>query len=115
MEIQLHGWKEFQQKMRKMPKHLNSELTNAIKKSALLIEAESKPLTPVDTGRLRGSIKSDIKKLEAKIAPHVNYSVYVHQGTRYMKGRPFLKQGMEKAMPQIKRWFKNGISIALRK
>ena len=51
-------------------------------RSALTVEAESKQLAPVDTGRLRASIKTEVEPLKATIAPTVHYGAYVEFGTR---------------------------------
>lgn len=64
---------------------------------ALLTERFSKIASPIDTGRMRSSISTDIGNLQAKISPHVEYAIYVHEGTRYMKARPFLSIGYSQA------------------
>lgn len=55
---------------------------------------------PVDTGNLRASITYEIARdgasggLSARIGTNVPYAVYVHEGTRYMPARPFLREGL---------------------
>ena len=90
-------------------------ITDAIKKSALLIESKAKPITPVDTGRLRSSITSAITPMEAIVAPHTEYAIFVHEGTRYMGPRPFMEIGAEKAFPEIRKVFEDAINIILSK
>lgn len=72
-------------------------LQKSITKFAFMTEAESKKVTPVDTGRLRASINTSLYPLRAVVAPHTNYAVFVHEGTRKMKARPFMKWGVEAA------------------
>jgi len=74
-----------------------TEFQRAISLAGRKIEAESKKVTPVDRGRLRASIRADIGRLQAIVAPHTEYAVFVHEGTSRMKGRPFMKQGTDKA------------------
>lgn len=64
---------------------------------AFLTERFAKISSPIDTGRLRASIVTDIGNMQAKIGPHVDYAIYVHEGTRYMKARPFLSIGYSQA------------------
>ena len=90
-------------------------MSKAVKKSAFLIEAESKPVTPVDTGRLRASISSQIMPLTATIAPHTDYAIYVHEGTYKMRERPFMGWGTEKAKPHIERFFEQAVKTAILK
>jgi len=66
-----------------------------IERFAFGIERESKIKSPVDTGLMRGSIATNIGNLEARIGPHTFYSIFVHEGTRFMKGRPFLRWGAD--------------------
>jgi HK97 gp10 family phage protein len=54
------------------------------------IEEEAKNRAPVDTGRLRASIKADVKGLEANIGSDVYYASYVHDGTYEIEPQPFL-------------------------
>jgi HK97 gp10 family phage protein len=75
--------------------NFKSAIGSAIRKSALLIEGQSKINSPVDTGRMRSSIFSDIEPMKATIMPTVDYAVYVHEGTKYMKARPFLRDAVK--------------------
>lgn len=73
-------------------------MQNTVSRIGFMVEAESKKITPVKTGRLRASITTDIGHLRAKIAPHTDYAGFVHWGTRYMKARPFMIWGFEATM-----------------
>ena len=59
----------------------------------------------VDTSYLRGSIHYKVKKSEKKviIGTNTEYSVYVHEGTRKMRKRPFLKDGVYQNISGIRR------------
>lgn len=65
-------------------------------------ETAAKARCPVDTGRLRGSInwriEVDSQGVVAIIGTNVEYAIYVHEGTRYMAGRPFLLEGLRQAL-----------------
>lgn len=56
-----------------------------------------KQLSPVDTGLMRSRINQTIfatpSNLRGIVETGVFYSIYVHEGTRYMRARPFLEQG----------------------
>jgi hypothetical protein len=95
---------------------LLGKLKDAIWGYGLLVERESKlsateliynqPSSPnyVRTGRLRSTIATSMgiqdKGLSSIIQPNVEYAVYVHEGTRYMMSRPFMKIGADKASDQ---------------
>ena len=63
--------------------------------SANNIEKQAKNITPVDTGRLRASIKADVRELEANIGTDVEYARFVHDGTYKMEARPFLYEAAD--------------------
>ena len=65
------------------------------------VEAQAKRDCPVDTGRLRASITTEVfatgTDLGVRVGSNVNYASYVHDGTRYMRGRPFLLRALDAA------------------
>ena len=91
------------------------------------IERESKLVTPVDTGRLRSSIGGGtfsgkgsrtggsfpvgegikIGDYQASIGPTVMYAPFVH------KREPFMKIGLDQALPAIKSFARQEIADAL--
>jgi len=62
------------------------------------IAARSKHNAPVDTGRLRTGIHWRIEKtpgnVKGIIEDPVKYAPYVHEGTRRMKARPFVRNAI---------------------
>lgn len=63
---------------------------------AFSVERYAKQLTPVSSGHLRRSINtspSTYFELVAIVSTNTNYAIYVHDGTKYMRGRPFMKYG----------------------
>lgn len=99
----------------KAPKLVKSALGAILKKSSFLVERESKKLTPVDTGRLRASIFTTILPFKAIVQPKTNYAIFVHEGTKFMRGRPFMQQGLDKAKSQIDRIINKEINQVLKK
>lgn len=96
-----------------LPAHIRNAIGVAINKSAYLVERESKLETPVDTGRMRASIFSDIQPTVARVSPYVNYATFVHEGTRYIKANPFMKRGMDNAQSGIQGFFDDEIDRAI--
>ncbi len=85
-----------------MPSFLKRE----INRLAFSIERFAKQLTPVGTpestgrkgykgGRLRASIFTSPAKfgLQAVVSTNTSYAIYVHEGTKYMRARPFMTMG----------------------
>ena len=96
-------------KLMATPVLINSALKRAVRKSALLVERYSKMRSPVDTGRLRSSIRTRIDDFTATVSPTVNYAIFIHDGTRNMRARPFMTQGAEDATTEIRSVFNREI------
>jgi HK97 gp10 family phage protein len=86
----------------------------AIKTMAFLVEREAKQVTPVDTGRLRASIGVDLGNLQARIAPNTDYAGFVHEGTKFMHARPYMKWGLEKAEPKFSDLMKGQVEAEIK-
>lgn len=76
----------------KLAKKLSKELIHGpleagIKKITLLLDRFVKESTPVDTGRLRASIHSNIQPLYGSVGTIVQYAPYVEYGTQKMEAR----------------------------
>lgn len=60
----------------------------------------------VDTGKLFDSITAAVKKasqnvVSVEVGTDVPYAPYVHDGTRKLKGRPFITDGLEAAKTDL--------------
>ena len=116
--IRIENINEIKSAFQKYPIKMEREIGIAIKKSVFEVEREAKPITPVDTGRLRSSILVDtLTKTRATISPHTEYALTVHEGLGYGRNsrpRRFMKEGADKAMDNINRYFKEAINNALK-
>ncbi len=60
---------------------------------------------PVDKGKLRASIELEMRDEGGPVAyvgSNVEYAVYVHQGTRRTRSRPFLLQALNDVMSRAR-------------
>lgn len=115
MNITIKNLAKFQKALGKFPQHSVQAIQDAFKKSVHQVIRETAPLTPIDTGRLVGSIGSQdgegifqIEKDRALVGTHVKYAVYVHEGhQRHRLGqRKFLEQGLKNSKSKIQGFFK---------
>lgn len=68
----------------------------------MLVERYAKPPTPVRTGHLRRSVRGRVlSPTTGEVGTDVPYAPFVHDGTRFMAGRPFLTDGLNAALPTI--------------
>ena len=97
----------------KSPGLMTKNLNLAIRKTMLYIEAKSKINTPVKTARLRNSHRSLFSNLRGEVGTHTDYDIYVHNGTRYMQARPYLKDAAEESQNTIDSNFKSAVQNTL--
>lgn len=71
---------------------IQEPVNEGIKKLAVWMVKTVKVSTPVDTGRLRSSVSSQVYGSTAKIGTNVQYAQYVEYGTRYIEPR-YVKEG----------------------
>lgn len=90
VKVQIKNLDEIKAAFKLAPALMAKELDKAIAKSIFAIQGESMVNTPVDTGRLRASHQTLFAPLRGVLDVTAYYGVFVHEGTRYMKARPFL-------------------------
>lgn len=73
----------------------------ALLAGALKLQRLAQKKSPVDTGFLRASHSSNETEDGAEMVVSAEYAVYVHEGTRYMRGREWISGAIDEGMPQI--------------
>ena len=76
-------------------------LQQNIEKAALTLEKNAKQNCPVDTGKLRASITTEVGNLEAEVGTNVEYAPYVEFGTSKQSAQPFMRPALDKAITQL--------------
>lgn len=69
-----------------------------ISRRAIQVQTAAKRSVPVDTGRLRSSISWHLRiglgGLYAEVGSDVSYAIYLEMGTRFIRGRAFLRNAL---------------------
>ncbi|NYE07284.1 HK97 gp10 family phage protein [Bacillus niacini] len=96
--------------LRQIEKDQEKAAKKAVSQSAYLLEAQAKALAPVDTGYLRGSIKTHIKDggLSAEVISHAEYSLFVEYGTSKQEAQQFMTPAYFKAKEHFERLIERG-------
>lgn len=97
----------------KSPLLMMRELNAAIQRSVLTIGRDSRLLTPVRTGRLRASTYERFSNLRGEVGTNTEYDVFVHEGTRFMRGRPYLRRSVEMNDQSIQSYFTDAVQKVL--
>lgn len=77
------------------PRLMTKNLNFAIKRSIFNIKKFSQRFTPVDTGRLRASHYTAFGNLKGEVGTNTDYDIFVHEGTRFMTARPYMRTSVE--------------------
>ena len=80
----------------------NRTMLNAIGNAAV---SHIKPLTPVDTSALIGSITHSSNDKSVRIGSSLvseMYPIYVHEGTYKMTGRPYIRDGVMRNLGNLR-------------
>lgn len=118
LDVQISGLTNLRKRFDGLPEKSKKLVRDALMKAGYLVEGASKKEAPVGTpesthrrgytgGRMRASIKVSDSLLNrvnpaVVISPHTHYARYVHDGTRYMKARPFMTKGYESSKAKIR-------------
>lgn len=81
VKVEIPGLDKLVAALKKYPSIAAPILDKAIKKSIYDVQAKTIPLTPIKTGRLRGSFQVGFSALAAVLKPSVTYALFVHEGT----------------------------------
>lgn len=97
----------------KAPTLMAKNLNIAIQKSIFLIKGKSQQNTPVLTGRLRASTYTMFGNLKGEVGTNTNYDIFVHEGTRFMQARPYLRTAVESSNSDVDRYFTEAVDKTL--
>lgn len=119
IKITIQGADKIRDAFAKYPDTVGPHLRDASTKSAFLVEGAAKKRSPVDTGRMRASIATSLgiadRGISSIVQTNVHYAIYVHEGTRRMKKREFMRLGAESVTGQIGDVYETEIGKAMQK
>lgn len=82
--------------------NLQQRMENRIEAAMRIVQREAMRESPVDTGKLRQSIRfQKVAPMTGEVEVTADYGVYVHEGTRYFSGNPFMDRAIVTAQPKI--------------
>lgn len=100
--------RELKRAMQRLLKDNREGLKMAMGAAGLDMQNEAKETSPVDTGRLRQSIRMESINdgLGAKISTNVVYAVYQNNGTSRISGKRFMEKGFAAGVSRLIRTLK---------
>ena len=113
ISIKITNLSEIKAAFGRAPGLMTKELNEAIAKTTLFIRAKSQINTPVDTGRLRASTYTLFGNLKGEVGTNTNYDIFVHNGTKFMKARPYLLDAVNDSNTQVDKFFLDAVDNVL--
>lgn len=81
----------------------DQDIRRALEQCGALWETDAKKITPVDTGRLRNSIEHHQEGDDTMVVQtNVEYAIYVHEGARGRRVRPFIRASGQQDVQRFK-------------
>lgn len=113
VNIRITNIEEIRYAFRQAPRLMNNELKDALTKSAINLEGISIMNSPVKTGYLRASHEFKVDgmglDMKATIGPTADYAVFVHEGTRFQRSQPFLRDAAESSLLETSDYFQEAV------
>lgn len=113
VDIKITNLPQIRAAFSRAPLLMAQELDKAIQLTVLNIQRKSMINTPVLTGRLRASTSSKFSHLRGEVGTHTNYDIFVHEGTRFMPARPYLRDAVEEANIETNKMFQSAVQSVL--
>lgn len=114
VKIKITNLAEIRAAFAKAPRVMTVNLQKAIQRSVLRIGAQSRRNTPVLTGRLRASHYERFSAaLSGEVGTNATYDKFVHEGTRFMRGRPYLRLAVQSEQTAVDNEFKIAVQDTL--
>lgn len=112
---------QIQKAFKQAPDLMSAELNDAIKKSLFAIQSETILNVHPDRGIniITGGLLAATERpptftmLKGVYDINISYAIFVHQGTRFMKARPFLKNAAESKNKAINSFFTAAVNNVL--
>jgi HK97 gp10 family phage protein len=93
LSVEVRGVDSLVDRIRMLRPRVRRATEAAVKDAGQALETGMKSLVPVDTGRLRDSIRHEVEGTTAKAGPglEVDYAIFVEFGTSRMAAQPYIR------------------------
>jgi len=127
ISIEIKNGDKIMRAFKQAPEKMSRGIQDSILKVAVFTSGEVKKVittgedmwkSPIDTGAMRRGVQmSQTGKFKAIIKPSrmTPYALFVHEGTRFMKARPFFDVTAKRHKDPITRFFFNEIEAITKK
>ncbi len=95
----------------KVTEETREAVRDVIRAGAFQVQRHARRVVPVDTGRLRDSIRpKELNELQWEVRTGTEYAIYVEYGTRRMRPRPYMRPAAER----VRGWLEGAARKAIK-
>lgn len=99
---------------KRSPIIMTKNLRKAIQAALITVQRQSIINAPRRTGFLKAShMTRMLSNLSGYVQPTADYAMFVHDGTRFMRARPFLRQAVAEKQNDVDRIFAKAVEDTL--
>ena len=109
-----HDPKSLERKLRALNDDLQSELVGAFETIMLMIEATAKQYAPVDTGRLRADISTEVEQIANEVIGNIGNNVGYAPYQEHIY-HPYLQPAIDAHVDDARRILEQAVSSAIAK
>lgn len=121
IEIKIENLDKIREAFKTSPYAMSRELNTAIKKTAIALQGETirnvhpdRGINVITGGLLAATERPPLfSNLKATYEIDISYGIYVHEGTRFMRARPFLKDAARTVNEIANSFFKTAVDKVL--
>lgn len=114
VKIKIKNIDQIRAAFRRSPRIMTKNLRKAIEKALITIQRQSVLNAPRRTGFLKASHEHRmLSSLSGYIQPTADYAIFVHEGTRFMRSRPFLRQAVAEKENETDKIFLDAVQDTL--
>lgn len=114
VKITIKNLPQIRSAFRRSPRVMTKNLRKAIQAALITVQRQSIINAPRRTGFLKASHQTRmLSNLSGYVQPTADYAIFVHEGTRFMRARPFLRQAVAEKEQDIDRLFANAVQDTL--
>lgn len=114
VKIKIKNLAQIRSAFKASPRIMTKNLRKAIEKALITVQRQSVINAPRRTGFLKASHQHKmLSNLSGYVQPTADYAIFVHEGTRFMRSRPFLRQAVAEKEQEIDRLFLSAVQDTL--
>ena len=122
IKVEIKNLPQIRAAFRQSPRIMTKNLTKAIQRSTIMIHDEeilnvsgSRGIRVVTTG-LKSAVQAGISfpsPLKGVLFPNIEYAIFVHENTKFRKGRPFLQNAVDTKQTEVDKEFEKAVQNTL--